>query len=93
MEKVVRVMFRVTSRGGVAVTMKARRPRRVTVGATSGSKYWEAELVKSRLRAIRKAVRGIELVENCNQSVVGTAESAESDNESWHSCVADSDED
>eukprot|EP00966_Prymnesium_polylepis_P224893 5201560-Prymnesium_polylepis.1 len=73
--------------------MKARRPRRVTVGATLGSKYWEDELVKSRLRAIRKAVRGIELVENCNRSVAGTAESAESDNESWHSCVADSDED
>ena len=72
MEKLVRVRFRVTARGGVAVVMKAARQgqRRVTVGATSGSKYWEAELVKSRLRAIRKAVHGVELETNNDRASV-----------------------
>ena len=62
----MRVRFRVTARGGVAVTMRAamKAPNRCTLGP----KHWEDELLKSRLNAIRKAVRDIELVENCNRS-------------------------
>ena len=74
-----------TARGAVAVTLRA-----ATKGSKSvalGPKHWEHALLQSRLAAVRKAVRSIELAE-CNRS----ADTAESDNESWHSCVSDSDE-
>jgi hypothetical protein len=87
MEMVVNVRFRVTARGGVAVTMGVamKAPKRGKLGP----KHWENELLKSRLDAVRKAVRDIELAENCNRSVAGTAESEGSDNESWHSAQSE----
>ena len=56
--------FRVTARGCVAVTLKASRqgPRRAC--GTSGAEHWAEELHKSRLCAIRRAVRGVELETN-----------------------------
>ena len=62
--KVVNVRFRVTARGCVAVTLKASRqgPRRAC--GTSGAEHWAEELHKSRLCAIRRAVRGVELETN-----------------------------
>ena len=87
----MRVRFRVTARGGVAVTLRAamKGSKRVALGP----KHWEDALLQSRLAAVQKAVRDIELAENCNRSVADTAESEGSDNESWHSCVSDSEED
>eukprot|EP00966_Prymnesium_polylepis_P050556 1170161-Prymnesium_polylepis.2 len=88
--KAVRVRFRVTAHGGVAVTLRAamKGSKRVALGPT----HWENELLKSRLAAISKAVRSIDLAESCNWSVASTAESEESDDGSWYSCVSDGDE-
>ena len=78
--KAVRVRLRVTARGCVAVTMRAlgAAPPRIV----GGSAFWEHELCKSRLRAIQKAVKAVEIAETKKQQTVG------SDSDSWFSCTS-----
>ena len=69
----------VMARGGVAVALRpVQTPDR---SATNRHGYWAKELHKSRLCAIRRAVRGIELETNNDRASVAI----DSDEESWHS--------
>ena len=77
--------FRVTARGGVAVVMKPVS-RRSCRGACSDGRFWADALHKSRLRAIKKAVHGIELETNDDRAA---SDAVESDEESWHSAKSE----